>query len=433
MPIPIVGYSAALGQFAAAFAACFTSAGSLHFVTVLLGLIQAPERRTLSGLRRCVLGAGSLSALSRFCSAGAWTPARLAAAWQARFRGQLAPQIQAEHARQRAARPRRCGRPARTRVPAYALFDDSPIGKHPQGQQAPMAGVGAHYSTTAKGVITGHSLFTGLLVVLGRRCPLPPRLYRQRAVAEREGVRFQSKVDLAIAAVEQLQPLAGTEPHVLVDAWYTCRRLWRAARGRGYQLTGGLKTNRWLRLPDPERPGHSRKHRLSAYVAGLEPADFTRVPWRGRWAAAHLVRTFVYKLGACQVLVVKDTPAAPPSTARCWATSDLGADVATVAQHAATRWEVETYIQEGKELLGLDHYQLISTEGIERFWHLVACAYLHLDEVRAKLATAGHPHPTLGDALRAEQAANQRQLLHWLWDHFRQGATVEEVHQLLAA
>jgi DDE superfamily endonuclease len=434
MPMPILCLDYGLCQYVTAFAAVFTPAQGQHLVTVLLGLVLAPERRTLSGLRGKVAGAGSLSALSRFVSGAPWGASELAEAWQARFRAQLAPRIRAEHARQRAARPRRRGRPAATRVIAFAIFDDSTIAKHAQGETAArMEGVGRHYSTTAKGLVAGHSLFAGLWFVLGRRCPLPPRLYRQRAVAEAEGAPFRSKVDLAVEAVAALVPLPGTQTHVLVDAWYTCRRLWRAATARGFAITGGLKANRWLRLADPNAPGKHRRVRLSAYVAGLAPTDFAEVEWRGKRVAAHLVRTFVYKLGACQVLVVKASADAPPSTARCWATSDLTGDVATVAAYAATRWEVETYIEDGKELLGLDHYQLTRADAIERFWHLVACAYLHLDERRDALRAAGDASATLGDALRAEQAAHQRHLLEWLQDQFRQGASIDDVQHRLAA
>jgi hypothetical protein len=434
VPVPIVCVDAALRQFAAAFGPVLSRPQLLHFVTVLLGLLQTPERRTLSGVRRGVAGAKSLSALSRFVATAPWSPAALAAAWQARFRQQLAPEIPAEHARQRAARPRRRGRPRRTQVTAYVSLDDSPIKKHPQGKTARrMAGVGRHFSTVAKGVVTGHSLVAGVLTVLGRRCPLPPRLYRQRAVADAEGVPFRSKVDLAVEAVEQLIPLPGTATHLLVDSWYTCHRLWRGALGRGFAVTGGLKRNRWLRRPDPTVPGGQRRERLSAYLAGLPPAAFVLVPWRGRQVAAHLVRTFVYKLGACQVLVVKETPDAAPETARCWATSDLAADAATAAGHAAARWEVEVYLEDSKELLGLDHYQLTSAAAIERFWHLVACAYLHLDERRAQLVTAGQAAATLGAALRAEQAVHRRHLLGWLHTQFQHGLAVDEVHHLLAA
>lgn len=434
MPVPIVCVDATLRQFAAAFGPLLTRPQVVHFVTVLLGLLQAPERRTLSGLRRGVAGAKSLSALSRFVATAPWSPAALAAAWQARFRQQLAPQIQAEHARQRAARPRRRGRPRRTQVTAYVSLDDSPIKKHPQGQTGRrMQGVGRHFSTVAKGVVTGHSLVAGVLTVLGRRCPLPPRMYRQRAVADAEGAPFRSKVDLAIVAVRHLVPLPGAATHVLVDSWYTCHRLWRATLARGFAITGGLKRNRWLRLPDPTAPTGVRRERLSAYLAGLSAADFVPVAWRGRRVAAHLVRTFVYKLGACQVLVVKERPEAAPESARCWATSDLAADAATVAGHAAARWDVEVYLEDSKELLGVDHYQLTDAAAIERFWHLVACAYLYLDERRATLVAAGRPEATLGDALRAEQAVHRRHLLGWLHTQFQHGVSVDEVHQLLAA
>ena len=72
MPMPILCLDDGLRQYVTAFAAVFTPAQAQHLVTVLLGLVLAPERRTLSGLRGKVAGAGSLSALSRFvaCAPG---------------------------------------------------------------------------------------------------------------------------------------------------------------------------------------------------------------------------------------------------------------------------------------------------------------------------------------------------------------------------
>jgi hypothetical protein len=258
-------------------------------------------------------------------------------------------------------------------------------------------------------------------------------LYRQKEVAEAEGVPFQSKVDLVVEAVEALTPIPGTRTHILVDAWYTCYRLWRACLERSFAITGGLKVNRWLRLPDPQQPGHWRKVRLSSYLAQLESQDFVMVPWRGRLVAAHLVRTFVYKLGACQVLVVKESPQAPGEKGRCWATSDLKAEVATVASYAAQRWDIETFIEDAKGLLGLDHYQITSTEGVMRFCHMVCCCYLYLDEVRAGLVAQGQEGATIGDALRFQQRGQYSLLLQWLWEQFAQGYTVAEVEEALLA
>lgn len=145
------------------------------------------------------------------------------------------------------------------------------------------------------------------------------------------------------------------------------------------------------------------------------------------------MRTFVYKLGAAQVLIVKETKEAPSSTARCFATSDLRADVATVASYAAQRWDIETWIGDVKGLLGLDHYQLTSVEAIVRFWHLVCCLYLYLDEVRAGLSAQGHPTATIGGALRHQQQIQHHLLLQWLKEQFDQGNSVDHVQMLLAA
>jgi hypothetical protein len=434
MPVPIICLEKALSQYAETFRLVFTLPQFRHFVTVLLGFILTPERRTLTGLLSRVAGVRSLSVLSRFFSHAPWSPQELAHTWLQRFRQQLTPQVQAEHQRQQHRRPSKRGRPKPTQVTAFAIFDDTTMGKHIQGKPGhSMAGVGYHYSTTAGGIVEGHSLVVGLMELLGRRCPLPPRLYRQKEVAQAEGVPFQSKVDLVVEAVRALTPVPGTKTHILVDSWYTCYRLWRACLQRGFAITGGLKVNRWLRLPDPQQLGQWQKVRLSSYIAQLKPQDFVPVTWRGRWVAAHLVRTLVYKLGACQVLVVKESSTAPPESARCWATSDLKADVATVASYTAQRWDIETFIQDGKELLGLDHYQITSTEGVLRFCQLVCCCYLYLDEARASLVAQGEKGATIGDALRFQQRGQYSLLLQWLWEQFARGHSVAEVEEALLA
>ncbi len=434
MPVPIICPESTLCQYAKVFRSCFSSPQFQHFVTVLLGLVLAPERRNLAGLLSRVAGSRSLSGLSRFFREAPWRPEAVAETWLRRFRQQLAPQVQAEHHRQQASRPRKKGYPKSTQVTAFAIFDDTTMEKHIQGKAGrTMAGVGQHYSSTAGGIVQGHSLVVGLLVLLGRRCPLPPMLYQQKAVAQAQGVAFHSKVDLVVTAVKALIPVPGTKTHILVDSWYTCHRLWRTALQRHFAITGGIRVNRWLRLPNPLQPGGHRKVRLSAYLAELEPKDFVLVPWRGRLVAAHLVRTFVYKLGACQVLVVKESREAAPETARCWATSDLKADVATVVSYAAQRWDIETWIEDAKGLLGLDHYQLTATDGVVRFCHLVACCYLYLDEVRVGLVAQGLADATIGDALHYQQKSQYHLLLAWLREQFTQGHSIDEVEAMLAA
>jgi hypothetical protein len=161
-----------------------------------------------------------------------------------------------------------------------------------------MGGLGQHYSTTAERQVTGHSLVQSLYVLLGRRCPLAPQMYRQKAVCEREGVPFQSKVKMMVATIRDFQPVPNTLTHVLVDSWYTCKRIWRAARERGFLITSGLKANRWLWATDAQ--GQGRWMRLNDYAAQVPPEQYQKMTWpdhtEPRTVYVHVVRTRVRKL-----------------------------------------------------------------------------------------------------------------------------------------
>jgi hypothetical protein len=140
---------------------------------MLVALLLCHGPRTLPHRFRTVAGAGSV-----------------ASTWFRRVREQVVPQIAALYTEQRASRPRQRGRPKATRVTGSRIGDDSTCHTR-RGKK--MEGVGTHSATTECRVLNGHSLVQALSVVGGRRCPLAPQLYRQKAVCEAEGVEFASK------------------------------------------------------------------------------------------------------------------------------------------------------------------------------------------------------------------------------------------------
>jgi hypothetical protein len=356
MPLPIDSMEYALGPYLNLFRDCFTEPQWQHFVTLLLALMPCEEHRTLAGLLRRVAGVGArVAGRSHFFRWSPWPTTRLVKRWWEHYGHVLGPLVGAEHARQRALRPTRRGRPRKTVVTGFLIVDDS---THEKRKGKKMEGLGRHDSSSAKKPVIGHSLFVSLYVLLGRRCPLEPRLYRQKAVGDREQVPFQSKVDLAEEVIRTVAPGANTQTHVLMDSWYTCRRLWRAALGRGWAITGGLKANRKRRVTDPEQG--RVYHSLAAYQASLTADAFSKVAWphaerSTRPVYAPLVKTFVKKLGACQVLVVREHLDRPLKEIRFGATSDLTADLAAVVGRAAQRWTIEQFSADVKEEFGTDH------------------------------------------------------------------------------
>lgn len=434
MPVPIICLDRRVRQFAERLRDCFSKPQFEYFVTVLLGLLLCQEPHTLSGLLRQITKGPSLSGLSRFLSDAPWEAEAVAATWLKRFREQMQPKVAAERERQRQERGVRRGRPKTAVVTGYLIGDDSTIQKR-KGKK--MQGLGKHHSTTEGKRVVGHSLVQGLYVLLGRRCPLAPQMYRQQQVCTREGVPFRSKIELMIERIRTFEPVAGTRTHILLDSWYSAKAIWRAARERGFLITTGLKCNRSLRLDDPAAPQGWRWQKLADYTAGLSTDAYVLRTWptqtTQRQVYVHVITTRVKKLYCCQVVIVRESLDAPLSEARYFASSDLEADVDTLLQHITARWEIEVLFGDVKELLGLDQYQLMSATAILRFWTLVMAAYTFLDEQRDHLRQQEQRPVTLGDARREVQSLHRRHLLHWLYEQFQAGVEPDILYEQLSA
>lgn len=428
MPKPIVCLSEQLGQYTESFRHCFSQRQWKYFVTVLLGLIECEERKTLTGLLRVVGEHIRLSGLSRFMSRWPWSTEEVAQTWQTRFRRRLHAQVQQEHERLRAARPQRRGRPKQTVVTGYLIFDDS-VHHKPKGRA--MGGMGQHYSNTEGRVVNGHCLFTGLYVLLGARCPLPAQFYRQKAVCEREGVPFQSKTDRAVRAIEEFVPVQDTHTQVLVDSWYHCKRVRKAARQRDWQLSGGLKSNRVLRLMAAD--GTREWLSLAEYATRLQPEDWQEVTWpsqqEGQPLYAHLVVTWIRKFGPTLLLITCHDLDTPHKSLRYWGSSQLDLDAQGLVDILAIRWQIEPFFEYEKDLLGSDQYQIMSAEAVLRFWTLIACLMCFLEEQRTADGTEGL---TCGDVRRRIQHDHHINLLRWLAKSFQTGTTIEQVSCQLA-
>jgi hypothetical protein len=435
MRVPIICMDDRLRQFARAFRPCFSLPQYRYFVIVLLALMLCQEPRTLTALLRCVAVRGSVSGLSRFLAKAPWEPHEIAQTWRERFDAQMRLRIAAAHAHTRARQPKRVGRPKATVVTGYLIGDDSTMHKL-RGKK--MAGLGKHYSTTAGKPVTGHSLVQLLYVVEGRRCPLAPHLYRQQAVCAAEDVAFQSKVDIMVAQIESFLPLPDNQTHLLLDSWFSAKRIWKAARQRDFLITTGLKSNRSLRIEDPNAAQGWRWQTLAAYAAGLRDSDYRQMAWpsggeQPRQVWVHVVSTRVRKLYRCQVVIVRESLDAPLKEVRFWASSDLAADAATLLSHIAARWDVEVLFADGKDLLGLDQYQIMSTTAIVRFWTLALAAYAFLEEERDRLRQTWSCHVTIGEARREVRRVHWCHLIDWMHEQFQQGATPQIVSERLAA
>ncbi|HVB22672.1 MAG TPA: transposase [Ktedonobacteraceae bacterium] len=390
-------------------------------MTVLLGLMECDGKRTLSGLLQEVGHPPSLSGLSRFFSEAPWSQEAIVDRWLSHFRTEMQPRVEAECEQQRQQPLRQRGRPKQPFVTGYVIGDDSTMSKH--------------HSTTYDQRIVGHSLVQGCYMLLDRTCPLVPQLYQQEQVCEASGVPFHSKIALMETLIRTFEPVTGTRTHILLDSWYCAKCLWHAARERGFLMTTGMKSNRRVRVADETAPQGWGWQKLSDYAAQLSASGFVPLPWPhgGKLVWVHVVKTSVRKLYRCQVIIVRHSLDAPLSQTRYWASSNLDADAAGLLTHIAARWEIEILFEDGKEELGLDHYQVMSTTALLRFWTLALLAYVFLEEEQQRLCVLWQRPVSIGEARREIQRRHRRCLLEWLHRQFLSGVHPEALFDLLAA
>jgi len=352
-----------------------------------------------------------------------WQADDLARQWQSHFRQEMRAEVATEHDRLRRRRKQKRGRPRKTVVTGYLIGDDSTMTKR-RGKK--MGGLGCHYSGTEKKPVTGHSLVQGLYLVLGRRCPLAPRMYRQRTVCETEGVDFVSKVDIMAEIISTFEAVPGTLTHVLLDSWYTAKRIWKIARERGFLITSGLRCNRSLRIEDDQAEKGWRWQRVNEYAAALPETAWQRVRWPNQdgqhWVYIHVVSTRIKKLYRCQLVIARGQwDNDDEERTMYWASSDLTADGMTLLAHIATRWNVEVLFADTKELFGLDQYQMMTATAIVRFWTLVMLAYYFLDQERAFYQQHTSQQLTIGDVWRQVRRTHWRHFIDWIHQKFRFG------------
>ena len=431
MAQPIIIQDATLRNYLMAFRGVFNAPQWKYFETVLMGMIHCQASRTLSGLLRGVATWVTVSGLSRFLISPAWTIDELARARYAFFLEEVAPIVKEAHATQRLQQPKRQGRPSPTVVTGYLILDDS---THVKRYAKKMSGLGWHYSSTDQRSMPGHSLFEGVYVVEGHQYPLSPQMYRQKSVCVKEGVPFQSKVDLAEKVLREFEPMPDTYTHVLIDSWYVNKRIWKAVKARKWHLTGGLKKNHKLRITDAE--GQPIWMQVDDFAAELPKQAFQSVVWPnqdgGQMVYAYLMRTKVKKLGACQVLIIKPSSDDPGEKARFYITTRLSDTLEQVVQAMALRWSVETLFADFKELMGSDQYQLHSAEAIICFWALGLCLYQYLDSLRHRLKRIYQPDVTLGETLHWVRERNEWHKLNWICRQATYGTTAQQIQACLA-
>ena len=149
----------------------------------------------------------------------------------------------------------------------------------------------------------------------------------------------------------------------------------------------------------------------------------------GEKVYAHRVSFWIRKLGPTLVLITCHDLDDPLKSIRYWASTIIDLDAQAMVDILAIRWEVETFFEYEKDLHGSDHYQVMTRQGVPRFWTLTACLQCFLEELRSQESSSAL---TCGDVRRSLQQEHRRNLLRWLEIRFHEGLSVVSICSQLA-
>jgi hypothetical protein len=216
---------------------------------------------------------------------------------------------------------------------------------------------------------------------------------------------------MAAQLSREFQPPAGVKVMVLIDAYYLCRSVVKACREQGFHFASTLKRHRRLCQQgwqlNAGRYGRNlfRRRRTTPLVLA-KPHAQTRyrvmdAGWLGVSSLGRLHLVFSRKGGARKILgLVTDDPAL---------------SAAGLIQAYARRWEIEQWIKDAKQLLGLGQYQNRSYWAAVTHLHLVCFAYAFLTHLRMERHSA-QGQRTRHKAADLSTTAAQDQLRGLIWE-----------------
>jgi hypothetical protein len=453
MQLPIVAPAPLVVEHASAFEDLFENRKQYrHFQNYLTGLIVLPNK-SMANITRCILDSSDRTNLSRYFSEAPW------------FQDQVN--------RRRVRYLMQQTRLVRQVKAASALLIDDTLCEHVGSL---FEYVAHHYNHADDTYPIAHNPVTSHYVSGPVRFPVDLRLYRryeeitawetfvhkhfpERPIPTKKKERqrfhkevdpilledaefvalheqFRTKIDLAIELVESAIRHKLRFGVLLFDGWYLSEELVAVARRRKKDWISILKKNRNLEtdsfvLKDADGqaiPLEGPHIAVDEFVKLIPPTAFRTVKVNDKtyWAFTLTVR--LPKLGKVR-LVISYENADLTGTYAVLVTNRVDWNAQQIIATYLQRWPIETFYQDGKELLGLDEYLMRNAEAIGKHWCLVFVAYslLHLDCLPPSLAKGDLPIKSIGEACRQQAQALIEKLILYTHERLQQGHEMQAI------
>lgn len=349
-----------------------------HLLSLIHGIILCAGRKNITQIRNAARQDRHLTSVTNFLNHAPWCVNRM----QRRRMQFMMERIRNQRAKK-----------GDSRTLVFFIIDDTGCKKDRSTKK--MEGLDFNYSHEDGKSVWSHCVVTSHIVREGYSFAWDFRPYFREEYCQEHGLTFKSKNDLAIEMIQAFEENADELVYVLMDSWYTSKKLIDHCNGKGFHVIAAVKSNRIIR---PAGIKISITDFATQYIQKTDLHSVT-VEDQGQYWVYEYEGPLADIENVKVLLSWKEEYTVSSKPEVCLLCTDKSLDLVTIQRYYHVRWNIETGYRYFKELLGFDQYQLLSFVGIRRFWAIQFLTYNFLELQRNEWLQNGHSM-TLGDVVR---------------------------------
>jgi SRSO17 transposase len=454
MQLPIVNVAPLVKEHSEQFRQVFANSKQFrHFENYLTGLIVL-ENKSMANIARCILNSADKTNISRYLSEAPWRYERL--------NDERVKYMQSQTvANQRSAAESVLAIDDTLCEHVGSLFDyvdnhyNHSTGQHPLAHNL----VTSHYVSGAVRYPVDASLyrryeeFTNWETFVEQHFPVTeiPKQKKERAAfhlrvdehlltdpAFRElDEAFKTKITIAGELAEKAVERKLLFEWVLFDGWYLAPDFLAVLKRLNKDWVSILKQNRnletnsfQLRDKDGKPLSFDRAQiKVSELVPLIPPHAYKPITIDDRIYYTFTMTVRIPSLGKVRIVVSFNNPELQGNYV-VLVTNRTDCNAKRIISTYLLRWPVETFYQDGKQLLGLDEYCMRIAQAFQKHWSLVFVAYslLHLDCLQPSLTKQQRsPYKSIGEATRQQTQSLIQDLILTAHNALCDGHTIAQV------
>ena len=312
-----------------------------HAKTYVTGLAAASSK-TVTGIAREVLPAGSDRALNKFLTEYNWDEDEL--------NHERLEKLQ-NHGETRWSKD------------GYIIIDDSVLQR--TGKELP--GAGSFYDHSEGEPVWGQDLVYAFYVDHKTSCPLAFRQYEKAEDGDQEDEEA-TKYELAKEIITELEEEIGVPAATyLFDSWFAHDSgLIKHVESYKKDWIGPLRSNRQVTYDGKEKRVDALEESIDTEEREIDDEVYNI------WTKTLPVS----KLGEVRLVIAeKEVDEDEENPVKYLATNKIDAPSAHIIRSYSKRWRIETFFEDSKEDLGLGGCEVRDSDGASRHWHLQMLTY----------------------------------------------------------